>query len=146
MQGEKRLVLYPPWDVSKLGFAPGASSSSINVFQSTASQTSQLASPPGTTPHEAHMKPGDILFLPPLWLHTACPTTGVSVAVNVFFRSLAHGYAPGRDVYGNRDLHAYEKGRKNVEKIIRSFDRLPRDIAQFYLHRLADELQNGVAT
>ncbi|KMU87904.1 leucine carboxyl methyltransferase family protein [Coccidioides immitis H538.4] len=92
------------------------------------------------------MKPGDILFLPPLWLHTACPTARVSVAVNVFFRSLVQGYAPGRDVYGNRDLHAYEKGRKDVEKIARSFDRLPSDVARFYLDRLADELRQKATT
>ncbi|QVM12958.1 tRNA methyltransferase ppm2 [Coccidioides posadasii str. Silveira] len=144
VRGEKKLILYPPWDVSKLGFAPGASSSSINVFQNTSD--SQPTSPYGTTPHEAVMKPGDILFLPPLWLHTACPTAGVSVAVNVFFRSLVQGYAPGRDVYGNRDLHAYEKGRKDVEKIARSFDRLPSDVARFYLDRLADELRQRVTT
>lgn len=152
VRGEKKLILYPPWDVSKLGFAPGASSSSIKVFQNTttttnANDSSHLASPPGTTPHEALLKPGDILFLPPLWLHTACPTDGVSVAVNVFFRSLSQGcYAPGRDVYGNRDLHAYEKGRRDVEKIIRSFDRLPRDVARFYIDRLADELRNGAGS
>ena len=92
------------------------------------------------------MKPGDVLFIPPLWLHTASPTEGVSVAVNVFFRNLAPGcYAAGRDVYGNRDLQAYEKGRRDVEKIARSFDRLPRDIAKFYLDRLADELKERQA-
>ncbi|EEP80378.1 predicted protein [Uncinocarpus reesii 1704] len=146
VQGEKKLILYPPSDVSKLGFAPGASSSSINIFRKT-TEHHQPTSPPGTTPHEAAMKPGDILFLPPLWLHTACPTDGVSVAVNVFFRNLTPGsYAPGRDVYGNRDLHGYEKGRRDVEKIARSFDRLPRDIARFYLDRLADELKEKAAT
>ncbi|WEW60940.1 tRNA methyltransferase ppm2 [Emydomyces testavorans] len=144
VRGEKKLILYPPWDVSKLGFAAGASSSSINVFQKTTNN--QPASPPGTTPHEALLKPGDILFLPPLWLHTACPTKGVSVAVNVFFRNLAQGYAVGRDVYGNRDLHAYEKGRRDVEKIVRSFNRLPCDIARFYIDRLADELRERATT
>ncbi|KAI1972797.1 tRNA methyltransferase ppm2 [Ophidiomyces ophidiicola] len=139
IRGTKKLILFPPRDVSKLGFAPGASSSSINVFQD--------GFPHGTTPHEAPLKPGDVLFLPPLWLHTACPTDGVSVAVNVFFRSLAaSSYSPGRDVYGNRDLHAYEKGRRDVEKIWRSFDRLPCDIARFYLDRLADELREKAAT
>ncbi|KAL1955158.1 hypothetical protein VTO42DRAFT_8973 [Malbranchea cinnamomea] len=140
IRGEKRLILYPPWEVSRLGLAPGASSSSINVFRG--SSNDDIVSPQGTSPHEAAMRPGDVLYLPPLWLHTASPTQGVSVAVNVFFRNLASTfYAPGRDVYGNRDLHAYEKGRRDVEKIVRSFERLPRDIARFYLDRLADELK-----
>ncbi|PGH33629.1 tRNA wybutosine-synthesizing protein 4 [[Emmonsia] crescens] len=144
VQGDKRLVLYPPSDALRLGFAPGASSSSINLFQNL-SDTSPL-SPPNTHPHEARLKPGDILFIPPLWLHTANPTNGVSVAVNVFFRNLDKGYAAGRDVYGNRDLQAYERGRVELDKISRSFDGLPRDIAKFYIERLADELRRKAHT
>ena len=64
-----------------------------------------------------------------------------SVAVNIFFRSLDLGYAAGRDVYGNRDLQAYEKGRKDIEKIAKSFDGLTPEFAQFYLLRLAEELK-----
>ena len=65
----------------------------------------------------------------------------MSVAVNCFFRSLEHQkYATGRDVYGNRDLAAYEKGRKDVAKIIKSFDDLPAHVSAFYLQRLAMEL------
>ncbi|OAX85447.1 hypothetical protein ACJ72_00172 [Emergomyces africanus] len=139
IQGDKRLILYPPSDAIRLAFAPGASSSSINLFPDL-SDTSPL-SPPNTHPHEARLKPGDIIFIPPLWLHTANPTDGVSVAVNVFFRNLEKGYASGRDVYGNRDLQAYERGRVEVDKIARSFDGIPRDMARFYIERLADELR-----
>jgi tRNA wybutosine-synthesizing protein 4 len=92
-------------------------------------------------PHEATLGPGDVLFLPALWLHTATPIDRVSIAVNVFFRSLASGYAAGRDVYGNRDLQAYEKGRQDVTKIAKSFSKLPCDIQGFYLQRLAAELR-----
>ncbi|KAK2746352.1 tRNA methyltransferase ppm2 [Myotisia sp. PD_48] len=143
ISGEKKLILYPPSDVSHLAIAPGASSSSINVFQPGTHGESQVSvSPTGTHPHEASMRPGDILFIPPLWLHTASPSEKVSVSVNVFFHNLdTESYARGRDVYGNRDLEAYERGRKEVEKIDRLFDRLPGQIRQFYLHRLADELK-----
>ena len=81
-----------------------------------------------------------MLYIPPCWPHTALPTAGVSVAVNVFFRNLPSGYATGKDVYGNRDLHAYEKGRADVDKIARAFKGLPTDIGKFYLERLAEEL------
>lgn len=47
----------------------------------------------------------------------------------------------GRDVYGNRDLQAYEKGRQDIQKLIKSFGNLPSDIGRFYLERLADELK-----
>lgn len=137
IKGSKRMILFPPADVSRLGFAPGASSSSIDVFSALEKSPSTLAL---THPHEAILNPGDVLFLPPLWLHTAAPTQGTSVAVNVFFRSLESGYAAGRDVYGNRDVAAYEKGRGQVAAIASQFASLPRDMGAFYLRRLADEL------
>lgn len=91
IQGSKRLFLFPPSDVNLLDFEPGASSSSINVFN-------KLNPIPGQAhPHEALLEPGDVLFLPSLWLHTASPTSGLSIAVNVFFRNLQSGYAAGKD-------------------------------------------------
>jgi len=136
IRGSKRLLLFPPSDIKHFDFEPGASSSHINVFE-------QLEDPKlaYTQPHEALLQPGDILFLPPLWLHTASPTSGVSIAVNTFFRNLEGGYAAGKDVYGNRDLQAYEKGRQDIAKIIKSFESMPLDVRGFYLQRMADAFQ-----
>ncbi|TAQ86262.1 hypothetical protein B7494_g5426 [Chlorociboria aeruginascens] len=139
IRGSKRLLLFPPSDVTNFNFAPGASSSSFNVFEKFGG--SELEN---TQPHEALLEPGDILFIPSLWLHTASPTSGLSVAVNIFFRNLQEGYATGRDVYGNRDLAAYEKGRQDLNKIIKLFDGLPADVRAFYMQRLVDELQQKV--
>ncbi|CRG83955.1 Leucine carboxyl methyltransferase 2 [Talaromyces islandicus] len=139
IQGQKKLILYPPSDVQHLQLPPGASSSVLDVFD--AASDDKVVSIPNTSLHEAVLNPGDILFIPPLWLHAASPTKGVSIAVNVFFRSLSSGYAMGRDVYANRDLHAYEKGRSDLDKVTRSFDGVPPDMANFYLLRLADELR-----
>lgn len=50
-------------------------------------------------------------------------------------------YAAGKDVYGNRDLAAYERGRRDIERIGRSFEGLGGDVRAFYLGRLADELR-----
>ncbi|GKZ18099.1 tRNA methyltransferase ppm2 [Aspergillus brasiliensis] len=140
IRGEKRLILFPPSDVQYLQVPAGASSSTLNIFQN--SEDGSIAAVPHTTPHEAIMRRGDILFIPPLWLHTASPTGQVSVAVNVFFRNLSRGYAAGRDVYGNRDLQAYEKARADLQKMAKSFDGLPPDMARFYLLRLAKELRD----
>lgn len=135
ISGSKRMLLFPPSDVTRLAFAPGASSSSIDVFNSLDSPA--LA---GTHPWEANLGPGEVLFLPPLWLHTAAPSSDISIAVNVFFRNLASGYAAGRDVYGNRDLAAYEKSRQEIGRIDNAFGKVPKDVRQFYMLRLADEL------
>lgn len=140
VRGSRRLILFPPDDVQSLSIPAGASSSTIDIFESVGLDAP--ASIPGTSPHEAILRPGEILFIPPLWCHTACSATReVSVAVNVFFRNLARGYATGRDVYGNRDLHAYEKSRQDLQRVARSFDGVPPDMARFYLRRLAQELQ-----
>ena len=138
IHGTKRLILYPPSDVALFSIPPGTSSSSIDCFDTGPERHSSLTL---THPQEALLQPGDILFIPPLWLHTASPVDKVSISVNVFFRSIDAGYAPGRDTYGNRDLQAYEKGRRDIEKISKSFDKLPTYMGKFYLERLADELK-----
>ncbi|PSR79145.1 methyltransferase-like protein [Coniella lustricola] len=136
ISGSKRMVLFPPADVSHLAFAPGASSSSLDIFGSQASPILR-----NCHPLEAILNPGDVLYLPPLWLHTAEPVMGQSIAVNVFFRSLRpDSYGTGRDVYGNQDLAAYDKGRKDVNKIATAFTKVPLTYKQFYLLRLAQEL------
>lgn len=99
----------------------------------------------GAHPYEALLQPGDILLIPPMWLHAASPSSCTSISVNVFFRNLKEGYAAGKDVYGNRDLQAYEKGRQDIAKIIKSFDGLPPDIRGFYLKRLAREFKQKVS-
>jgi tRNA wybutosine-synthesizing protein 4 len=138
VRGRKRLLLYPPSDVSYLGFESGASSSSIDVFNPAPGAVTGLVN---THPYEAILQPGDILFIPPMWIHTAAPTDGMSIAVNIFFRNLQNNnYAAGRDVYGNRDLAAYERGRKDIARIVSSFEDLPADVSGFYLERLANEL------
>ncbi|TLD05301.1 uncharacterized protein PgNI_09679 [Pyricularia grisea] len=135
IRGSKRFILFPPCDVTELSIAAGGSSSSIDVF---------AGMPARTHPHEAKLDPGDVLFLPPLWLHTATPASdSPGVAVNVFFRDMDAGYSAGRDVYGNRDLAAYEKARRDVDKILASFKSLPSDAREFYLKRLAEELHQG---
>ncbi|KAF9694375.1 hypothetical protein EKO04_007368 [Ascochyta lentis] len=133
ISGSKTLTLYPPSDVPHLDYPPGASSSSLPL--------SALSHKPALHPHVAALAPGDMLFIPPMWSHTATPDEGASVAVNVFWKGLREAeYAAGRDVYGNRDLKGYENGRRDVEKIVRAFKGLPADISEFYLQRLAGEI------
>ncbi|KAF2645392.1 LCM-domain-containing protein [Massarina eburnea CBS 473.64] len=139
IQGSKTLHLYPPSDVKSLSYPPGGSSSNVDVHNPSSKDAYLLRK---THPHIASLSPGDILFIPPMWSHTAKPEEGSSVAVNVFFKNLDTGYAAGKDVYGNRDLQAYENGRRDVEKIVRAFRNVPGDMARFYLDRLAAEIQD----
>lgn len=135
IRGTKRFKVYPPTDITKLSFPPSASSSTIeNPFD-------PELEPDGVHPMETILKPGDVLFIPELWPHAAYPLEPC-VAVNVFFKSLERGYSSGKDIYGNRDLAAYEKGRTMIGRISKEFERLPSAARRFYMERLADELAN----
>lgn len=146
IRGTKILALFSPSSALDFKIPPGSSTSPVQVFAHTSQQgrgtiitTTTHNHPPGI---KARLNPGDVLYIPPLWLHAAAPIEeNLSVSINVFFKSLRSGYAAGRDVYGNRDLQAYENGRRGVEKMVRAFDGLPREIGSAYLERLADELR-----
>ena len=135
IRGSRELRLFPPSDILSLGVRSGESSSDLDVFQD-----STICSAAGIHPQVAILEPGDLLFIPPMWAHAAKAISTVSVAVNVFFRNLDNVYAPGKDVYGNRDLQVYENGRRDVKKTATSFDKVPPQIRRFYLERLGQEL------
>ena len=122
IRGSKRVILFPPADVSRLRFCPGETTSDLDVFGGAGELD-------GTHPVETVLKEGEVLLIPACWPHATAPTTGggSSVAVNVFFKTLREGYAAGRDVYGNRDLAVYEDGRKDIAKVIASLRDLDCD-------------------
>lgn len=140
VRGRKRLVLFQPHQVTDLQFPPGASSSRLEVFDPNGNLKPHFEN---FEPVICDLGPGDVLFIPAVWPHSAFPIGGSSIAVNVFFRSLQSGYSPGRDIYGNRDVQAYETGRKDVQRVIKAFDGHPKDMSRFYLKRLAVELEQA---
>jgi tRNA wybutosine-synthesizing protein 4 len=115
VRGSKRVVLFPPADISLLKFVHGETTSSLDVF-TTAEQL-----PRNVHPVESILNEGEVLFIPACWAHATEPSgEGGSVAINVFFKSFDDGaYAAGRDIYGNRDLGVYQNGRRDVERIIK---------------------------
>ncbi|CAL8578501.1 tRNA methyltransferase ppm2, variant 3 [Xanthoria parietina] len=116
--GEKVLVLYPPLDAVHFKIPPGSSSSPMAVFHP--EQRGSVVYPRHHI--RAVLKEGDILYIPPLWLHSASPLDNLSVSINVFFRNLISGYAAGRDVYGNRDV---SKFGSSIVPILLDFETIP---------------------
>ena len=139
----KTLLLYPPSQIIQLSFSSGSTTSTVSPFDT----PSNLPTPISVT-----IPPSSILYIPPLWSHAAQPPlpgpngeTPHSIALNIFFRSFPDdAYAVGRDVYGNRDLRAYEQGRTMVERIEKALggigDEGVDDVKGFYAERLAMEL------
>ncbi|KIY00291.1 uncharacterized protein Z520_03976 [Fonsecaea multimorphosa CBS 102226] len=68
LHGTRKLLLFPPSDLSKLEFPPGASTSNLDIFcDKTPLQGHTFYAPSGTSPHIAILRPGDALFIPPFW-------------------------------------------------------------------------------
>jgi tRNA wybutosine-synthesizing protein 4 len=130
--GEKEILIFPPSMVNELDIPPGASSSrNPDIF------SSHLRS----KAYSAILKPGDAVYIPPLWPHATKPLTP-NVGVNVFWKSFRDEvYGGGKDVYGNKDLLGYIEGRKLIERIVRGFKDVDLDTKEFYLKRLAAELE-----
>lgn len=93
IQGSKMFVLYPPSDVRHLRFPAGLTTSTLCPFDALGANP---VYPPHTHPHVADVSAGDTLFIPPLWAHTAKPTSQTSIAVNVFFRNMDSRYVWNR--------------------------------------------------
>ncbi|KAJ9496531.1 tRNA methyltransferase ppm2 [Exophiala xenobiotica] len=180
IRGTRKLILFPPDDIKHLSFPPGSTTSTIDILEPSSNpetEEDRLRPIPNTQPHVAILRPGEALFIPPLWAHTGTPlpspplvpapapgqrpgstltpqhqstttssdsdsnshsnsnpnstpnptssdpaTSRINISLNIFFRSLsASAYPAGRDVYGNRDLAAYEDGRRDLDKIFRRF-------------------------
>jgi tRNA wybutosine-synthesizing protein 4 len=131
--GEKELIVFHPSTVNDLDIPPGASSSLIpDIF----------SSPLRHKGYSTILKPGDAVYIPPLWPHATKPLTP-NVGVNVFWKSFQDGiYDRGKDVYGNKDIYAYPEGRKLIERIKKGFMDVDNDSKVFYLKRLSKELED----
>jgi len=134
--GEKEILIFDPLMVNELDIPPGASSSRLpNVFATSLREKG----------YSAILKPGDAVYIPPLWPHATRPLTP-NVGINIFWKSFKdEAYDRGKDVYGNKDLSAYSEGRKLVDRIVRGFNDLDRDTREFYLKRLAAELEGHIS-
>ncbi|KAF8421636.1 hypothetical protein EV426DRAFT_536080, partial [Tirmania nivea] len=131
----KKFRLWHPHRALELGFPPGGSSSAtiLNPF-------ADLSTSATTTNYDILLNPSDAIFIPSVFPHAALSVTPC-VAVNVFWGDLdGEKYAPGKDVYGNRDLVAYERGRQALGKVMRQFEGLPEWVRRFYLERLGAEV------
>ena len=82
---------------------------------------------------EVTMEPGDVLFIPALWFHSIT-NCDFSVAVNTFFRHLPSACYERKDVYGNKDLAAFNKAMESLQKV----KELPEVYSKFYREQLSD--------
>ncbi|OCT53344.1 hypothetical protein CLCR_09473 [Cladophialophora carrionii] len=66
--GTRKVLLSPPFNQHKLGYAPGSNISDLNILcDPTLLQEHSFYTIPGTSTHIAMMQPGDALYIPPFW-------------------------------------------------------------------------------
>lgn len=99
VRGKKRVVLFDPADVKYL-YMEGDKSKVLDV------DNPDLAIYPDFVKAKKYVStldPGDILYIPALWLHNTVALT-YGVAVNVFWKNLELNLYDKNDFYGNKDL------------------------------------------
>ncbi|KAH9601656.1 hypothetical protein LSM04_005692 [Trypanosoma melophagium] len=111
--GTKRVVIFPPSEYNNL-YINGSSSSVTNINAPDLTRFPRFVD---ACRHavEVILEPGDMLFLPSLWFHHIT-TMGNShcVSVNVFFERFPHEDYDKKDLYGNKNLPAAVRLRKNI--------------------------------
>ena len=84
---------------------------------------------------------GDALFIPALWYHRVyAEDDEPSVAVNVFWRSLADDEYDAKDIYGNKDLCAGKDAIELARRAGEGLRHLPEPYKTFYLRRASRAL------
>lgn len=131
--GRKQVTLWHPSDLPHL-YIDGSASIADDLHDFGHFPLLQRAKPRSIV-----MEPGDVLFIPALWPHHVEALSSndaectLSVAVNVFWRSLDPSAYPKKDLYGNADPVAFAQLEKAVESLN---DALPKEYADFYLCKL----------
>ncbi|KAK5100924.1 tRNA methyltransferase ppm2 [Lithohypha guttulata] len=112
--GVKRLVLFPATDLPKLGFPPGSTTSELDLFSqgATPGGQSRLEAPLGTAPIVAILRPGDALYIPPLWAHTGVSLPNEEGSKHEHSDSHSVWAQPGASLpLNNGDDHQHSKTR-----------------------------------
>ncbi|PNH03589.1 tRNA wybutosine-synthesizing protein 5, partial [Tetrabaena socialis] len=137
--GTKRVLLWPPACHDDLHVS-GSSSPIVHLRNPDLGAYPRFASCP--PPLLAELSPGDVLFLPSLWLHNVTATgEAMSISVNAFWRHLPAECYHKKDLYGNRDLVQAEAADKAAEEAAAQLLSLPPHYRAFYGARLLGRLQ-----
>lgn len=143
LHGSKRVVIFRPEDVGKLDMR-GPTSAVVDIDNQAPGSPFACAR---ARAMEVHLEAGQALYMPALWPHNACAKDEPSVAVNVFWRSLAPHFYGAKDLYGNRDPLRVEEALSLVQRagdILQAAEDdgsvLPKSFQQFYAEMAAASL------
>ena len=100
-----------------------SSAHASSSFSASAPTSTEISTPEShTTSHHLSTTTPPSQINPSVPPHPSTLPSPINISLNIFFRTLSPTkYPAGRNVYGNRDLAAYEDGRRDVDKILRRF-------------------------
>ncbi|EKX35179.1 hypothetical protein GUITHDRAFT_158760 [Guillardia theta CCMP2712] len=84
---------------------------------------------------EGELKPGDAVYIPPLWFHHV-RMPSFSVAVNVFWCGSSPDLYNPKDLYGNKDLPVLDQALALAARAGASLSKIPQPFRSFYARRL----------
>lgn len=133
--GVKKVVLFPPSDFDYM-YMNGDKSEVVDVDSPDLERYPLFAN---ATKFECQLLPGDILFIPALWLHNVATET-YSISVNVFWHELEKSLYNKNDIYGNNDLMPAAKCMDIAKRIQKELNILPPTYRDFYMRRVIKTL------
>ncbi|OEH79166.1 tRNA wybutosine-synthesizing protein 5-like isoform x1 [Cyclospora cayetanensis] len=135
--GRKRILLWAPEEALNL-YLHGDKSLIVNPDDADPSVFPLFAT---AKRHECLLFPGDLLYIPALWLHSTF-SVDCSVAVNIFWTPLEATLYDPKDWYGNRDPLPVQRARQGIEKAIQQLQQLPEKYRDFYGRLLARQIES----
>lgn len=137
--GTKRVALFPPSDFDYM-YMKGDKSEVINVDNPDLEMYPLFTR---ATKYTCQIVPGDVLFIPALWLHNVATET-YSISVNVFWRELEAVFYDKNDIYGNKDLMPAAKSMDIAKRIAKELKTMPQTYRDFYTRRIIQMLSEGL--
>lgn len=139
--GTKKVLLFHPETVDAL-YVKTSSSNILDIENADIAQFPYLQDLERQQDriYECNLNPGDVLFIPALWLHSVHSQT-FSVSVNTFFREIDDRYYDQQDVYGNRDHVDGAEALKKLDDSILKLDSLPEYYKRFYYSKMISKIR-----
>jgi len=139
--GDKNVSLWPPAQAGNL-YVAGSSARADDPDTADPARFPRAARARAAR-LEATLRPGDVLFIPALWLHRVrCES--FSVAVNAFWRGLPADEHGAKDVYGNRPPVSAARALALAEQAAAALAHLPEPYRSFYGRAAAERLEEAL--
>lgn len=151
--GTKRVIMFSPED-SKYLYIKG-DKSLVNDFDNLQECCQQYPLVKDARPYKCILNPGDTLYLPALWWHNIKTISEYShhcdknltysIGFNIFWRDqilhMKSLYAE-TDVYGNKNLPAFDSALANLDKAICHLEKLPEKYKTLYKCMLLEHFKS----